>query len=168
MPQVRVQEKVKSETGDSWCTPERIRDAVWRFGGQPALDPFTNPNSIINAKVEWYGPHVGGTDGLVMPWHVCGGLVFFNPPHSRKRDCMAKAHAEAKAGAEIIGLLPADTDTRWFHDYATAADRRCFIRRRLTFGGDVAHPARFASLLIYWGKRAARFERDFAREGWVV
>ena len=159
----------KSATGDSWCSPVKVRDAVWQFnGGPPRLDPASNPNSIMGAEIEWFGPHVGGTNGLLMPWHLCGGLVFDNPPYSDKATWMAKCAHEASMGAEIIALLPANTDTAWFHDYAVPAGAICYIRGRLIYGGDRAFPARFPSILIYWGHRISRFRESFSTIGWVT
>ena len=168
--------KKKSKTNDNWCTSQPMLDAIYEFNdGPPALDPCSNPNSIVGAAIEWYGPHhrfrdgTKGTCGLTMPWLV-DGLVFYNPPFSNKLGWTAKAADEwdRKHCKEIIGLLPADTDTRWFQRYATRAAVRCFWRGRPTFIGDRTFPARFPIVLPYWGRRIARFKQIFGKVGWCA
>jgi len=157
----------KSKTADSWCTPRAVVIPLHAFNnGPPKLDPCSNPRSIVGAEIEWYGPP-HGTDGRAMPWTL-GGLVFVNPPFSAKRAWSAQCAAEAELGAEIAALLPADTDTRHFHDHLLTANAICFWRGRLTFLGDVAYPARFPVVLAYWGRRARRFAHYFAPHGWLV
>lgn len=155
----------QSETGDRWTTPKEVIDAIVRFnGGQIALDPCSNPNSIVGARIEWYGPP-GGTDGLVMPWSV-GGLVFMNPPYSDKPSWSKRAYEQALVGVESVGLVPADTDTAWFGKYVWTAARRCFWRGRLKFGGDSSNSARFPSVLVYHGPRVTRFDEFFRSHGY--
>ncbi len=160
----------KSETQDDWCTPHEVVSALLEFtsGAPIALDPCTNANSIVQAQIEWYGPARRGTNGLIMPWNVpAEGLIYFNPPFSDKRSWMWKAHNES-AYREIVGLLPADTDTEWFHRFGTKADMRCFWRRRMTFGGDRSYPARFPCALFYWGNLVGRFQTVFGQYGWCA
>lgn len=162
---------MKSETQDDWCTPPEVVSALLEFtGGTPvSLDPCTNPNSIVNADIEWYGPARNGTNGLVMPWaDVATGLVYFNPPYTDKLNWMRKAHDEADLGVEIVGLLPADTDTQWFHRFGAKADMRCFWRGRMVFGGDRSYPARFPCTLFYWGSLAKPFKTIFGQYGWCA
>ena len=165
----------ESQTKNSWCSPQVVIDALLEFNeGRPVeLDPCSNPQSIVNANVEWFGPAENGTDGLITPWLVPpGSLVFFNPPYDDKFLWMRKAHDEAKRlvamDCHIIGLLPADTDTDWFQRYATQAARRCFWRGRMRFMGDREDPARFPNVLPYWGTAVGRFQGVFSKLGWTV
>lgn len=164
-----------SQTADKWCSPEVIVDALYEFTGgkQIELDPCSNVASIVGARVEWYGPEAGGTDGLLTPWLVPpGSTIFVNPPYSDKEQWMRKCANEAQRLAQhdvhILGLLPADTDTRWFHEYVANAARRCFWRGRLRFLGDRGDPARFPSLIPYWGLAPGHFQAIFSKYGWVV
>lgn len=156
----------KSKTKDSWCTPQVVVDALRDFNDGPfELDPCSNPNSIVGARVEWYGPP--HTDGLVLPWHR--GPVFVNPPYSDKLSWARKCHDEHRSWeVEIVALLPADTDTRWFQQFALGCDHLCFWRGRLHFVGDRRYPARHPSVLLYWGRRGPRFARVFGEHGWVT
>lgn len=164
----------KSSSGDDWCTPSTVRDAVWSFfDGEPDLDPCSNPGSIMGGIIQFWGPPA--TDGLVVPWsgapsrHKSGRLrTFVNCPYSAKYDWAQKCYDEwlACGHMEIIGLFPADTDCQWFQKFAAAAPMRCWWAGRLTFIGDRDYPARFPSVLVYWGPRPRQFERHFSRYGW--
>lgn len=157
-----------SDTQDHWCTPNPALAAIQHFNDwhQIELDPCSNPRSIVGARMEWYGPDAGGTNGLIMPW-ARKGLVYVNPPYSAKLIWIRKCANEAARGSEIIALVPADTDTTWFHRYGLTSKEKCFWRGRLTFLGDKSHPARFPVVLLYWGRRRKRFRRVFGCRGWV-
>lgn len=49
-------------------------------------------------------------------------------------------------------LLPARTDTRWFHDYIYGKAEVRFIRGRLKFG-DRKNSAPFPSMVVIFGER---------------
>lgn len=70
-----------------------------------------------------------------------------NPPYGRTiGDWMRKAYESAQAGALVVCLVPARTDTAWWHDYAAKGVVR-FIRGRLKFGGH-KNSAPFPSALV--------------------
>lgn len=46
-----------------------------------------------------------------------------------------KAYNEMQRGITVVALLPARTDTRWFHEYVVRASEVRFVRGRLKFGG---------------------------------
>jgi site-specific DNA-methyltransferase (adenine-specific) len=53
--------------------------------------------------------------------------------------------------AKVVALLPARTDTRWFHAIHGRPDVEIeFLRGRLRFKGSTA-PAPFPSMLVYFG-----------------
>jgi phage N-6-adenine-methyltransferase len=56
------------------------------------------------------------SDGLEQPWH---GTVFVNPPYARWQlfRWVEKAHQEAQRGVTSVMLIPASTETEWFHTY---------------------------------------------------
>jgi phage N-6-adenine-methyltransferase len=83
-------------------------------------------------------------DGLALSW--AGESVWCNPPYGRViKEWVKKAHQESQH-ASIVMLLPARTDTQWFHDYAIR-HKVTFIKGRLKFGnGQVAAP--FPSILV--------------------
>ena len=78
------------------------------------------------------------------------GVVWLNPPYGRViHDWIKKAYEEYKKGSVVVCLLPARTDTRWFHDYALKGEVR-FIKGRLRFVRDdgFSASAPFGSVLV--------------------
>jgi hypothetical protein len=167
-----------SSTGgrDDWCTPAEVLDRVRRIA-PIGLDPCSNPASIVRAAVEWALP----LNGLSGRW-AGRGLVFVNPPYGRDATgaWVEKAAREAGRGAEVVMLIPARTDTTWFHrrcvplaprsrPAGSAGDGHaralCFVDGRLDFLGDdserAGESAPFPSLLVYFGARPERFRRAF-------
>lgn len=160
-----------------WQTPDDLLELVNMVGGI-AFDPCTTPDNPTKAKlficpsteeslVAGGGHGVGG-DGLAANWHV-DGLVYINPPYGRQLPkWVAKARLEAAGGAEIIALVPARTDTRWWQKHiAHGADAICFWAGRLKFRG-AENSAPFPSALVYFGDRAKAFRRVFTGKGWIV
>ena len=80
-----------------------------------------------------------------MKWR---GRVFCNPPYSRIVEFLKKGLFHlANGDCEIlVYLIPARTDTAWFHDYCTKGEIR-FLRGRLKFGGS-KHSAPFPSMVV--------------------
>jgi len=128
-----------------WGTPQDLFDdlhAEFAF----TLDPCATPET---AKCpNFFTPE---TDGLSQPW---SDSVFMNPPYGREiGKWMAKAYAEAQGGATVVCLVPARTDTAWWHDYAMKGEIR-FLRGRLKFTrrtekGHLRHgPAPFPSAIV--------------------
>jgi len=69
-------------------------------------------------------------DALTQVW---SGVCWMNPPYGRVLGkWMAKAAESWRSGATVVCLLPARTDTAWWHDFVMQGDIR-FIRGRLKF-----------------------------------
>ena len=101
-------------------------------------------------------------DGLALAWF---GAVFFNPPYGRAlRHWTTKARQEWQTGCArlIIGLVPARTDTGWWHDDIAPTADVFFLRGRLSFG-DAQQSAPFPSALAIWGGDASQLENLVAR-----
>lgn len=89
-------------------------------------------------------------DGLRQSW--AGARVWCNPPYGRGLCAwIDKAITERQTAKLIVMLLPARTDTQWFHR-AVATAKPVFLKGRLRFKGASA-PAPFPSLLLCWGTR---------------
>ena len=73
-------------------------------------------------------------------------IVFCNPPYGREIKNRVKKWYESRGG-EIVMLLPARTDTSWFHDYIYHKAEIRFIRWRLKFG-DGKNSAPFPSMVV--------------------
>lgn len=83
-----------------------------------------------NAKCERY--FTERENGLLQRWE---GTCWMNPPYGRViGDWIQKAYESAQEGATVVCLVPARTDTRWWHDYCVHGEIR-FVRGRLRFGG---------------------------------
>ena len=128
-----------SSLTDEWATPQSYFDeqnARWQF----TLDVCATPE---NAKCARY--YTRADDGLAQSW--AGERCWMNPPYGRViGDWMRKAYEESQRGALVVCLVPARTDTAWWHDYAAKGDVT-FIRGRLKFGGG-KNSAPFPSALV--------------------
>jgi len=88
-------------------------------------------------------------DGLCQEWK---GVVWMNPPYGREIGrWMEKANEAANEGATVVCLVPARTDTKWWHECAIQHEVR-FIRGRLKFG-DAKNSAPFPSAVIVMRSR---------------
>ncbi len=127
-----------SET-DLWATPQDYFDKVNEEFGF-TLDVCASPE---NAKCEHY--FTKADSGLTKQW---SGVCWMNPPYGRDiKHWMWKAWMESKySGATVVCLVPARTDTAWWHDFAMKGEVR-FIRGRLKFGGS-KNSAPFPSALV--------------------
>jgi len=73
-----------------------------------------------------------------------------NPPYGRKIvKWVEKAYIESKkTGTTVVALLPARTDTKWFHEYIYMKAKEIrLIKGRLKFG-DSKNPAPFPSMIV--------------------
>ena len=89
------------------------------------------------------------TDGLKQKW---AGFCFMNPPYGREiGKWICKAFQESKQDycGCVVGLLPARTDTRWFHEYIYGKAEIRFLKGRLKFGGG-QNNAPFPSMIVIW------------------
>lgn len=154
----------KKARRDSWCTPEKILIPVRKvFRGRIGLDPCSNAESIVNARVEYRLPE---HDGLVLPWTA--RTIFVNPPFGHgigrwMKRCLA---ASRVTGAEVIALLPATPDTKAWRECVESAACVCFVYGRITFlGAPSAAPC--PSAIVYWGQNWVGFARAFRPLGGI-
>ncbi len=85
-------------------------------------------------------------NAIFQPWapEVC----WMNPPYGPDLPTwMKKAWEESRRGATVVCLVPARTDTAWWHDFALQAAEIRFIRGRLRFG-ETGGKATFPSVLV--------------------
>lgn len=134
-----------------WRTPKGFFEALdreFRF----VLDAAATAE---NAKCSRYFTPV--EDGLSQSWNV-GGAVFCNPPYGREiGKWVKKAYEEFVRGGEtIVLLIPARTDTSYFHDYIYGKAEIRFLRGRLKFedeNGVAMNPAPFPSMVVIYKRR---------------
>ena len=134
-----------SET-DLWATPQDTFDAL-----NAEFGPFDVDVCAVagNAKcARFYTPE---TDGLAQDW--APSRCWMNPPYGRTiARWMCKAWEESLRGATVVCLVPARTDTAWWHDYAMKGQIR-FLRGRLKFG-NAKHSAPFPSAVVVFPANA--------------
>ena len=117
-----------SSESNEWQTPIDFYDKLndeFKF----TLDPCA---SIHNYKCEKY--FTIKENGLKQDWSK--DIVFMNPPYGKEiKYWVEKAYFESLKGAVVVCLIPARTDTSYWHDYIFpfAFDIR-FIRGRIKFG----------------------------------
>lgn len=125
---------------NEWATPQYVFDALhaeFRF----TLDAAAND---ANAKLPRY--FTSAQDGLRQSW--VGERVFCNPPYGRTLAAWVEKMANSKA--EIcVGLIPARTDTRYFHEWIYHRAEIRFLCGRLKFS-DAKYNAPFPSMVCIW------------------
>lgn len=128
-----------SSATDNWATPQELFDELDAQHGPFELDVCA---SAANAKCGKF--YTAEDDGLSQPWV---GKCWMNPPYGRRiGDWMKKAYESSLCGATVVCLVPARTDTRWWHDYAVKGEVR-FLRGRVKFGGS-KNSAPFPSAVV--------------------
>lgn len=71
-------------------------------------------------------------DALTQSWY---GICWMNPPYNDKKKWIIKAYNESlKPGCIVVCLVPARTNTTWWHDYCMKGEIR-FIKGRPIFEG---------------------------------
>ena len=123
-----------------WSTPQELfdrLDAIYHF----TLDPCATKE---NAKCARY--FTKREDGLSKSW--AGEIVFCNPPYGREiSKWIQKAYDESLNGATVVCLIPARTDTAYWHDIIFPyADKIEYLRGRLYFSN--VGPAPFPSAIV--------------------
>ena len=137
-----------SSKSGNWETPQRLFDDLNREF-HFTLDACATAQ---NAKcTRYYNPE---QNALRQPWD---GVVWCNPPYGRKiGHWVRKAFAASSEGSTVVMLLPARTDTKWFHDWIYNRSEIRFLKGRLKFGG-AKNAAPFPSMVvIFRGVKEAR------------
>lgn len=128
-----------SKTTD-WSTPQGLfsqLNSQFLFTLDVAATPENTKCSRFFTKED---------DGLAQSWN--GERVFCNPPYGREIGNWVQKLSRGGA-AVAVGLLPARTDTRWFHEYIYGQAEIRFLRGRLKFGGS-KNSAPFPSMVCIW------------------
>lgn len=145
---------MSSSKSDEWETPQDLFDSLnkeFHFTLDPASRDYNHKCAKYYTEKE---------DGLSKDW--TGETVFCNPPYGRSigkwvEKCY-KEHTEH--GVTVVMLIPARTDTSWFHEYIyNRASEIRFVRGRLKFinrtfpsyredGNFKISPAPFPSMIV--------------------
>lgn len=140
-----INQSLFTSNTSEWATPQAFFDELnkeFLF----TLDPCATPE---NAKCSRY--FTKEIDGLAQSWH--GEKVFCNPPYGRDiAKWVKKAHEEvAGGGTTVVMLIPARTDTAYFHDFIYGKYEIRFVRGRLHFNESRAG-APFPSMVVIMKK----------------
>lgn len=132
-----------SSNTDNWETPQDLFDELNKEFGF-GVDVCASED---NAKCEMFFDV--NDNGLVQEWGG-HGTVWCNPPYGRKiGDWVKKAYETAEHGHKVVMLIPARTDTKWFHDYIYKKPNTeiRFVKGRLKFGR-AKNSAPFPSIIV--------------------
>ena len=141
---------MRSSSSDTWTTPKYFFDTLnneFHFG----LDAAALSTSTLVPE-NWYGPDhpkLDRRDAFAREWAVDAGSkpIWLNPPYGRAiSNWMLKANLTKVSGGVVVCLVPARTDTHWWHNYCLHHEIR-FIRGRLKFG-DGKNSAPFPSAVV--------------------
>ena len=130
-----------SSKTDLWSTPNDFFDKLndeFHF----TLDPCSTHE---NAKC--YKHFTEEENGLLQDWS--NEVVFCNPPYGRQiKYWVKKAYEESqKDNTTVVMLIPARTDTIYFHEYIYHKAEIRFIKGRLKFG-NAKNSAPFPSMVV--------------------
>ena len=135
---------MRSSASNEWTTPADLfagLDAEFHFDLDVAS---TDDNALCERH------YTQEQDGLSQPWD---GSVWCNPPYGREIGKWMRKAAESNGGGVTVCLVPARTDTRWWHEWIVGkATEIRFVRGRLKFGGSDSG-APFPSAIVVYDKR---------------
>ena len=129
-----------SSASNEWATPQDFFNKLneeFNF----TLDPCATHENHKCAKY-----YTQEDDGLAQSWD--NEIIFCNPPYGRQIKSWVKKASEATGGVVVL-LIPARTDTTYFHDYIYNKSEIRFIRGRLKFGGH-KNAAPFPSMVVVY------------------
>ncbi len=124
-----------------WATPPSVFDPLHAEFGF-TLDVCAGAE---NAKVPAYLDEK--VDALSIPWV---GVCWMNPPYGRDLGTWVRhAYQSSLRGATVVCLVPARTDTAWWHDYVQGKAETRFLRGRVKFVG-APYNAPFPSVVLVY------------------
>ena len=132
-----------------WGTPKKLfREWDDRF--HFTLDVCATPE---NALVGTF--FTEEDNALLKDWE--GKICWMNPPYGRAiKLWVAKAYQESLKGATVVALIPARTDTSYWHQYIFPFADIHFLKGRVQFVLDGMKPkdAPFPSAIVVWPKKS--------------
>ena len=133
-----------SSNYDQWCTP---------------IDLFKNLDQEFNFDVDLCASDEN---------HLCrmyftalnscldkdfyGKCIYCNPPYSRSMYKFIKKCFDLSKNNNVVMLLPARTDTKWFHEFIYNKAEIRFLKGRLKFSGS-KNFAPFPSMIVIYNRK---------------
>ena len=140
---------MRSSASNEWTTPHDLFDELDAEFGFDLDVASTHGNALCERHF------TAEDDGLSQPWE--DAHVWCNPPYGREIPKWMRKAAETAGRGCVVCLVPARTDTAWWHDWvAGKATEVRFIRGRLKFGGSESG-APFPSAIVVYDKRPRRW-----------
>ena len=147
-----------SSVNQAWRTPPALLDSLYAALGAPfdldsVLTHIRPPHRASSGKSVFHGKRRRACVAVARQG-VC------QSPYGRTlRQWIAKAQAEVtqRRAALVVALVPARTETLWWHNHIAGLADAFMLRGRLSFGNGT--PAPFPSALILWGASAAQIAR---------
>ena len=137
---IMINKSLFSSESVEWATPQWLFDAL-NIEFSFTLDPCCTAE---NTKVK-DNFFTRQEDGLSQDWGTHS--VFMNPPYGKEiSQWMEKAFHSSLNGATVVALVPARTDTKWWHDLSMKGEIR-LLRGRIKFVGG-KHSAPFPSAVV--------------------
>lgn len=127
---------------DQWFTPPEL---VAALDIEFAFELDAAASALNHKAPRWF---TAEDDGLAQEWT---GSVWCNPPYGRGIGAwVAKGYGSALSGATVVMLIPARTDTSYWHKYVMRAAEVRLFRGRLKFHspGAALNSAPFPSALV--------------------
>jgi site-specific DNA-methyltransferase (adenine-specific) len=128
---MKGQKALFSSASNEWETPQGLFDTLnkeFQFDCDAAA-------TASNCKVGRFFAEGSVWDALKLDWssipHVT--KIFLNPPYGQIAVFMKKAYEESLKGLTVVCLIPARTDTKYFHEYCMKSHEIRFIKGRLKF-----------------------------------
>jgi site-specific DNA-methyltransferase (adenine-specific) len=165
-----------------WETPKLLKADLEAEFGRFTLDPASTKK---NAKAPKF--YTLKEDGLVKPWRAAnvfvnppygeGEVACLRPSSCKKKRCaergwhleedqpglydwVAKAYDESECNRaiQIVQLLPARTDTKWWHEFVMRSNEVYLVKSRITFeiDGVPCDSAPFPSAIVVLKARDSR------------
>ena len=143
-----TQKVMFSSASNEWATPQAFFDKLNNIFGPFTLDAEASSD---NYKVATY--YTQSDDSLSQDWS--SNRVFLNPPYGSKlKDWVKKAYEEGqKDNTVVVMLIPARTDTKYWHEFVMKADEIRFVKGRLKFG-EGTNSAPFPSAVVIFKQSA--------------
>lgn len=159
-----INEGLMTSNTCEWETPQALFDAL------AERIPFEVDVCATEENTKCRKFFTKEIDGLSQHW---SGFCWMNPPYGREIGKWVKKASESK-GAFTFCLLPARTDTAWFHDYIynNADVKVYFLKGRLHFNNS-KNSAPFPSMIVIFGWRVISYSKyadpitkDIINGGW--
>ena len=128
-----------SSKTDEWETPQNLFDEIQKEFPMLNMDVCATEE---NRKLPRFFSKE--QNGLNQKWTFGG--VWMNPPYGREIGKWVKKAAQCEARVTVC-LLPARTDTKWFHEYILGKAEVRFLKGRLRFGQST-NSAPFPSMIV--------------------